>query len=1169
MDSGRIFAALGDIDVEPTPREAVEALWLAARIAEAAKQGAGEDVDPDLPNASGANLPPPQRPGPDLQPAPPDEAGGIDPATPPATLHTPRGPGAASDTSAPARAVRIPAAPALTDELALLRALRPLKRRVPSRHRVVLDEVATAERSAEERLLLPATRPEPDRWFSLALVTEASPSMAVWHPLVTELTTLLQRSGAFRDIRLWHLHFGTDGAAGLHPRAVPTSRLHSPREILDPTGRQAIWFVSDCVSAFWRDGRADRLLQLWGRGGPLAIVQPLPQRLWRRTGLRPERTRLHSPAPGAPNSHLSSSPSQAFRQHRINGESSSPATSDASSRSGTPTTRPGIPVPLLELEPSWLALWARLVTASTPGGVPAVVTMARTSTEPSPDENGAAEPATDDIGPPPTPQDPLSLVRAFRSHASPQAYRLAGYLAAAPLTLPVMRLVQRVMLPESRPAHLAEVLVSGLLLRTGADPAAQEYDFVDGIRGVLLSTIRLSDTRRVYSEVSAYLAAHIGAPKDMLALAVLPSGAGDTTGADPDHPYADMPTEVLSRLGRQARPSATPDPRLGPFAPTASVQVSQGQPGDVGQLLGHLSEIDREVCILLALAHRYSGVPVPAVLFSNLLGVAPSYRVDLRRHVDERLLAILIEESDGMWRLSHSRIAEEVLEQLLLPRGAAQGREAWNAALVTWCQRLVWHAGEVFQRSLPEKMRDLLDRLFIMRDARKPIQPQRAAKYSELLQQMSVPGRKEVMRALVTAFPDQAHYWGHYGRMLSYDSSDFADALRALDQAVSLSPGDPQLHHMRGMVIRNEIRSVSESRTFSNEEFKRRERRILELFESAKASFERATELDDSSEYGYIALAQMSIRGIEFGFRHSGAETYSEFLARQTAGVYRGLLEDAEDALAAVREIRGSGRMSNAALQTQVELLKLYDNYRVLLPGLDSLLDSADTYKPPVRRCLVRAYRQRSGSWRKASLHDVERAVTLLDANLTDDPHDFTSLREWLQVARLLPASLDRAADHVTTWARAESTREALFYDYVLACLRVLVGERAAIAEYRQKLARCREHARRSARHSAACEWLGQGRGLGQLVSQGDLMEDWNLGDGGPPPAYLSRIEGVVSQIRSPTAGTINFGGDIQAFMVPSQAGLVRGQDENRRVTGLLAFSYEGPRAWVVEREGV
>ncbi|MEV0175817.1 SAV_2336 N-terminal domain-related protein [Streptomyces sp. NPDC050803] len=524
-DFDHILSALEDIGVEPTAREAAEALWLATHIARSGSTGAPQAARPQAPGKA--------EPGPAHRaPRPANPAAR-------ATLHVPTG-GAATTATGPsstrAVTVRVADAAALPHELNILRALRPLKRQVPSRDRVLLDETATAERSAEERLFLPATRPEPERWLSLALVMETGPTMSVWHSLVAELMALLQRTGAFRDIRLWYLHPTPDGSAGLHPRANPTSALHSPREILDPTGRQAIWCLSDCVSALWHDGRADRLLDLWSRRGPLAVIQPLPQRLWRRTGLRLEQVRLHTGMPGLPNTRLRT------------------ARPDGPALLRVPV--PGTPVPVLELDASWLTRWTHLVTATAPGGVPAVVTM----TSSTPATTGAADPGTTSADTPT--DDPLSLVRAFRAHASPQAYRLAGCLATVPLTLPVMRLVQRVMLPESRPAHLAELLLSGLLHQ---DPAGAAYHFVDGVGEVLRSTVRHSDTRRVYDEVSAYLTAHAGDTRDTPALAVLPSGLGNVTLTGPSTPFAEIPLRDSapvspSRPAREPSPSAAPVP---------------------------------------------------------------------------------------------------------------------------------------------------------------------------------------------------------------------------------------------------------------------------------------------------------------------------------------------------------------------------------------------------------------------------------------------------------------------------------------------------------------------------------------------------------------------------------------------------------------------------------
>ncbi|KIF00797.1 hypothetical protein PL81_39150, partial [Streptomyces sp. RSD-27] len=110
---------------------------------------------------------------------------------------------------------------------------------------------------------------------------------------------------------------------------------------------------------------------------------------------------------------------------------------------------------------------------------------------------------------PATARPPRELVHRFRSSAAPGAVQLAVYLSAAPLTLPVMRLVQRTMLPDSEPSDLAEVLLSGLLRRSGA-PSGPWYEFVPGVQDVLLGPLGRDEAALVLKHCSEYVLAHFG-----------------------------------------------------------------------------------------------------------------------------------------------------------------------------------------------------------------------------------------------------------------------------------------------------------------------------------------------------------------------------------------------------------------------------------------------------------------------------------------------------------------------------------------------------------------------------------------------------------------------------------------------------------------------------------
>ena len=130
--------------------------------------------------------------------------------------------------SADADALLVPTAPMLRHPLAIQRALRPLKRRIPSRLHQVLDEAATAAQIADRppgHPWTPVMVPARERWLSLALVIDTAPAMGIWHPLAHELREAMFRLGAFRDVRVWLL---ADVADKVGIQASPRSLVMEP-----------------------------------------------------------------------------------------------------------------------------------------------------------------------------------------------------------------------------------------------------------------------------------------------------------------------------------------------------------------------------------------------------------------------------------------------------------------------------------------------------------------------------------------------------------------------------------------------------------------------------------------------------------------------------------------------------------------------------------------------------------------------------------------------------------------------------------------------------------------------------------------------------------------------------------------------------------------------------
>jgi type VI secretion system protein ImpC len=557
----RLLIALRQASVDLTPEDVADVVWLAPYLD---TPTAGAEIGVSEPAAE----PPAAKPA-----APPGELQEDRPQAAPAqewdrngfrrgaghraALHLP-GDG---ETGKGGRPLRAPTGAALPGSLALARALRPLRRRVPSRTGRALDVAETVRRIAEERIWLPALRPARDRWLELALVVDVGPSMGPWRATARELLALLACMGAFRAVRVWNLD--TDARplrlrAGLAHR--PGAPGRDPRELVDPAGRSLVVVLTDGVADAWSDGTAARLLETWSRSGPVALLLTLPEQLWPRTALaQAAAVRLAAPGPAAPNARLDAWPLDHWCDL---------------------PERPASPLPVASLVPQALAAWARLV-AGVGGAQAAGFVLALEPPPPPATRPRAALPPS------------FRLARFWRV-ASPTARRLAGLLAAAPvLSLPIIRLIRTALVPEARQVHEAEILLGGLLrvvAERGApvpDPDEVRYDFRDGLRPLLLDAVPSADALTVLERVSSFVEEHLEHGLDFRAVLADPTSARGTLVPD-ESPFARVAAEVLLRLGGDyarlvaALPADGTATAAGVGAPSSSSGSTIAPPGRLG-----------------------------------------------------------------------------------------------------------------------------------------------------------------------------------------------------------------------------------------------------------------------------------------------------------------------------------------------------------------------------------------------------------------------------------------------------------------------------------------------------------------------------------------------------------------------------------------------------------
>jgi hypothetical protein len=427
--------------------------------------------------------------------------------------------------------IGIPDAPSLREPLTLAHAFRPLMRRVATGRKLILDEVATVQRIAEEGIFIPVLRAEPEAWLDLALVIDESHSMLIWGHTIRELKEIFKKYGIFRDIRIWALQPDEAGDnLQLFSRMGSNKRLTEPKEIIDPTGRRLIVIVSDCVSNIWRKGMMFPVLKDWTQKQPLVILQMLPEWMWRRTALDlGTAVAFKSSIIGAVNQELAlSKPLRRSKSIGFKVEERSK-------------------IPVITLDREHAAQWSQMLVGKADALVPGYLLPPKLEIEVQKQQNTTAN------------LDAAERVHYFRMATSPLGRELAGLLAASPvINLPVVRLIQESLLPKSNQVQVAEVFLGGLLQLKSAslkdaspNPDLVEYEFITPeIRDIFLDDAPVSDSVDVVNAVSCYVAEQLGVSlSEFMAILKAPQKVEEKQIEDTIKPFAKITARVLRKLG--------------------------------------------------------------------------------------------------------------------------------------------------------------------------------------------------------------------------------------------------------------------------------------------------------------------------------------------------------------------------------------------------------------------------------------------------------------------------------------------------------------------------------------------------------------------------------------------------------------------------------------------
>ncbi|MCZ4121077.1 SAV_2336 N-terminal domain-related protein [Streptomyces sp. H39-S7] len=377
--------------------------------------------------------------------------------------------------------VRIPA-PSGSDAQMIGRALRRLRERpTPGPLWGPLDEAATADRAALSGICWPVPERLRPRRATAALLVDSSVSMELWRDLAADLEAGLALSGAFRTVHAWSF-YQRDGRARITSRHRAHAAEQAVELLHDPSSRSVVLILTDGVSALWHSGVGAAAAAALSAHCPVAVIEPLPHRLWRRTGLRVQSAPLVSVPLGSAGCLLA-----------IRGDGAARA----------------VAVPVLQPELPWFAGWSNLVSGRSTSARQAVVGLRPAA----PTGRAGSERPTRPGEPAVAVASGRQVLRRFESMASATACDLAAALSLVPLSLPVMRAVLTLCFPSGSTVHLAEVVTGGLMHRAGgrrSPGSAPAFQWLPGVREELRRRLTASRELEVLDALSHYLDQDLG-----------------------------------------------------------------------------------------------------------------------------------------------------------------------------------------------------------------------------------------------------------------------------------------------------------------------------------------------------------------------------------------------------------------------------------------------------------------------------------------------------------------------------------------------------------------------------------------------------------------------------------------------------------------------------------
>ena len=633
------------------------------------------------------------------------------------------------------------------------------------------------------------------------------------------------------------------------------------------------------------------------------------------------------------------------------------------------------------------------------------------------------------------------------------------------------------------------------------------------------------------------------------------------------------------------------------YALTAFGKDYNGLESYVLKCLESTTTEQKKLAGFICLVYYYTQKSVSIEIFSSIFGIDRS-SLDLEKILghENPLFDLLHQEANdeeyfNVWRPRYALLGDEAMAIIL--SGGAVHKLNWKNYLATWLVELIERVRETLPY-LDEATLQLFGSLFIERDYFD--ESFRDKEFTHAINDLPNPADGVIIfDALTHAYPDEAHFHGHFARYLYSAKIGIKNYKRAIEEAemsLEISPRNSSLIHTLGMCYREQSESLMQTYDKQGLSAEEAEGEVKALTEDACDKFDECIEADPNNIYGYESQIRILLRTLDFGFKVHQASSKESFITDPSKIWYAEKLDKVSNLLEECLYVIEQAKKLENRERIQKSAGYVYDCEGIFFRTLGRHLSAKSKFedlvkntpkgneymRPHYRRmfvmCLL-ASKSAEGqrlfeSWDKISVHELDQCVKYLDENIFEDPGNTQNIRLWLQAIRHLksPPGLELVIAKIATWTQIaaqneNSLLEGYYYLYALNSIKAIGEGDSFDPTAIQTVKKIIEKMRPFVKNEKFCfEWYGKGNGVNQMLSHRKLGE-YSSNFFERNKNLLCEVEGRIKEIVSSQQGSIVLRCGLEAFFVPNIGGFTE-RSIHDRVKFYIGFRYDQIQAWSV-----